>query len=121
MILVSTYLESKSISHITIIIIVELHIVKLREREEQREGHSKVILKIIDCRLSIFDILSLELTLNLFASPSITTHRKSHFSMFMAGMVQERLVGWDQWKVYWTNMGYVTMLGAGMAVIEDEG
>ena len=87
MILVSTYLESKSISHITIIIIVELHIVKLREREEQREGHSKVILKIIDCRLSIFDILSLELTLNLFASPSITTHRFNVYGWNGSGKV----------------------------------
>ena len=57
----------------------------------------------------------LELTLNLVAPP--TTTASLIFPMFMAGMVQERLVGTMEGILEQSGLCYY----AGMAVIEDEG
>ena len=59
----------------------------------------------------------LELTLNLVAPPTTTTTASLIFPMFMAGMVQERLVGTMEGILEQSGLCYY----AGMAVIEDEG
>ena len=60
---------------------------------------------------------SLELTLNLVDPPSFPPPGSLIFLMFMAGMVQERLVGTMEGILEQSGLCYY----AGMAVIEDEG